>query len=794
VKSKNKYTTDTANRQAPASQSPAETTPIHYTEYPSLTAARQPAYRETTWGDLRRSLTSSRPTLDKISAPLWAPYKLSKPHRLGENVEEISALVLDLDQREGKPLSDQDLTEVLGRLDGLEYLAHTTHSDHSPGRKWRVVLPLKRAVLASVWPKFWRSAIAKFAREYADPACKDLARCYFLPSHLPGSEPDHIHNPGALLDPGEILLYEPPASADADAPIAVRREFLDRIARRWQRSKKLQRAADGEALASVVAGESFAEHGHRDTTATRLIWALVHELPAIDPDELAKHFGQSLGAMPGTKLTVESIADKARRAKEKLSEDVDFAERKRLALAFGSDRAARYTETELENLREQLAADELTFQHAWIIRSGKDGLHILRGDGGYFFSQGAHLDTIKQELAPAPIPLTKVTDLGEKPRSLSELVLSHGFIAQRVDRCLALQQARIDLPKKTLRLPACPMRDIRPEFSAEVAGWLEILGDRVQDWLAVVTKLDHPCTALTLIGTGDTGKSLLAAGVTQLWADAPTSLEAALSNFSGEISSCPIVLGEERIPHDFQGRAQTEELRRLISETSRRANEKYRSLYTLTGACRVIITANNESLFALPGSTTNDDLGAIAERFTRVRLGAEPRDYLREIGGREHIQRVWLDEGALSMHIMWLNENREVKRQGRFWLPPDESLTAQLSVQSGLRAGVCEWCVGYLLAPRKAVLLGDDVNLVKVAHGTLFVNVTLLRDHWDVYCKTRTPTISALAAALAGVSKMNENGMFAIDTEKLKMWAGTTGVCSPSALGVTLMQKESKCA
>jgi hypothetical protein len=141
-----------------------------------------------------------RPTKDGRA---WSPVTYRPGTTRGkDNVEQVHALVLDIDHNE--------LPTHL--LNGLEYVAHTTFSHSESDPRWRVVLPLTRPVEGEDWPNFWLRANAYFGG-CVDPQTKDRSRIFYLPSCLPGALHETKQHHGLLLDPSslpEVPQYQPP--------------------------------------------------------------------------------------------------------------------------------------------------------------------------------------------------------------------------------------------------------------------------------------------------------------------------------------------------------------------------------------------------------------------------------------------------------------------------------------------------------------------------------------------------------------------------------------------------------
>ena len=172
-------------------------------------------------------------TAVKEAAALWSPvtYKPGGMRVKGQteaNIATVHAIVLDYD---GKPqsVSIDRAREVWG---GFEHTIYTTFA-HTPDKpRFRVVMPLSRAVTTSEFRRIW-AWIHAFATENGvgfDPL-SDPGRIYFVPTHKPGAPYVYEHHADDVLDADIILsvappdtyrptptLGRPPAGSSASAP------------------------------------------------------------------------------------------------------------------------------------------------------------------------------------------------------------------------------------------------------------------------------------------------------------------------------------------------------------------------------------------------------------------------------------------------------------------------------------------------------------------------------------------------------------------------------------------------
>jgi hypothetical protein len=205
------------------------------------------------WSDLVETLTDHkiRPSKD---GPGWSPTAFApecscgrsscpgpRGHRIDQNVQHVTALVLDLDKEpDGTPLTEDGAQAALDmiRAKGLEFVAHTTHSHNPPERQsWRVVVELSEPVPVVTWAAFWDNAIA-YLGVHVESACRNPARFWYLPSSPIGFDSCAYKYPGKPLNVPDFLhtpaipAHEPTQVGDREAPIIEggRNNTLARVA------------------------------------------------------------------------------------------------------------------------------------------------------------------------------------------------------------------------------------------------------------------------------------------------------------------------------------------------------------------------------------------------------------------------------------------------------------------------------------------------------------------------------------------------------------------------------------
>ena len=154
-------------------------------------------------GDLYQKLAKVAPFAGTHEHPGWSPARFDPCERAAENVREVYALCLDYDQ--GTAIADA--VEI---WEGMAGFLHTTRSHTNAHPRFRVVLPLSRAVSAFEYAGLWRrvSAIAGAV----DPAPKDASRFWYWPGVQDGGEFWSTELEGVRLDPDEWLARPEPVT------------------------------------------------------------------------------------------------------------------------------------------------------------------------------------------------------------------------------------------------------------------------------------------------------------------------------------------------------------------------------------------------------------------------------------------------------------------------------------------------------------------------------------------------------------------------------------------------------
>jgi len=148
---------------------------------------------------------------------LFGPYKLKQNTTRGNlNVEEISLLVFDIDDPQGKSLED---IKVL--IKQFDCVIHTTWSHTNVNPRYRLIIRLKSKVSPNDYESV-RKGFIFFNPELSslfDKACSDIARAYYLYCFSGSNKglASFFINKGEPLDPDLIKLPAPSNDANVKA-------------------------------------------------------------------------------------------------------------------------------------------------------------------------------------------------------------------------------------------------------------------------------------------------------------------------------------------------------------------------------------------------------------------------------------------------------------------------------------------------------------------------------------------------------------------------------------------------
>lgn len=162
------------------------------------------------------------PELESKSASRgWSPATFRQDRREKAGVESVCALALDYEAQPDQPATSvEEAAALWGHHAGWIY---TTWSHRPDQPRFRVVVPLSRAVSAAEYGLIWRWAATRCLEvgHAIDEACRDASRLWFLPAVRPGCAGDYRLVPlqgGRWLDADAVIEEQRALEAPPPAP------------------------------------------------------------------------------------------------------------------------------------------------------------------------------------------------------------------------------------------------------------------------------------------------------------------------------------------------------------------------------------------------------------------------------------------------------------------------------------------------------------------------------------------------------------------------------------------------
>lgn len=167
---------------------------IHNVSDTSLT------FHEESWNSFKDSLRSPRIGGSK-NGPAIVPVRF-RPGGTRRNEDAIAhtMVVLDIDNK-NNTLTREDIEH---KLDGYEYVAHTTFSSTAENPKWRIILPVERELPHSDYELIYEYFASLFG-EAMDKSCGDMARLFYKPTCKTSENYDVWSGEGKIFSVGDAI-------------------------------------------------------------------------------------------------------------------------------------------------------------------------------------------------------------------------------------------------------------------------------------------------------------------------------------------------------------------------------------------------------------------------------------------------------------------------------------------------------------------------------------------------------------------------------------------------------------
>lgn len=656
-------------------------------------------------------------------------------------VHSMEWFALDFDEMSAEAFQTQVLSRILSYP--LRCFIHTTFSHgEKEGYRARAMFPLSRPVTPAEWEAIFPHLFDLFGKP--DKQCRDVSRIFFLPSYHPdrASLYESANLPGLPFPVDEVLSRTRLVSQQTEErnpiDLTVFRQWVSGIRRNSDVNARKK-----DLLTKVIAGESLAIPGERDSTVWYVLRLISDRFPLCTPESLAALVHDSALATykeDPAGFEALNLADKAERALQEI-------ENEKTAKAL-EEKANAERRLRLVGRLEPYSSDELSgfgpMDFSWI---------LLHRKAYYFFVNGAYQGPYTKEeaesishilLSPATtagVDPWKVSPTGQlKPKTILELTQEYGRVVSRVVNSLSAH--RNELEGETLVIAATPPRALKPRYSDRVERWLSLLcrgeTQKVLDWLATLTDLTKPSAALFFKGAKGAGKSLFASGCAAVFRSeaTPTPYESAIGDFNSALLNNPVVFADE-VETGFN----TGTFREFIVSFNRSLRAKYLPETTLRGAVRVILAANNPGILRSKENLTPDDIAAISERILMVEVDKESSAFLKDV-------QILPEE--IAQHIRHLQQTRSVKYGPRLIVSGSgEKLANRLATSGGLRAALNEWLIRAIVDPRPQMETAVYWN-----DGKLYANPHLIAQHWATYhiSGSREPTSENLRDAALSIA------------------------------------------
>lgn len=354
----------------------------------------------------------------------------------------------------------------------------------------------------------------------------------------------------------------------------------------------------------------------------------------------------------------------------------------------------------------------------WILRKGQwSWLHEIEGAPRYW----GPIEKADLKLQVRRTHCHVIALRGPKGGDIADCDFERMY-QQRIDTLKATYLARTnswDPIKRELTLAALKWADLPATYHPDVDRWLRALGgadyDRLAQWLASCLALDRPAPALYIHGDANVGKTLLVVGLAKLWSCQPAPFKEALDSFNEAAATCPLVFADEGFPDGMS----FADFRAMVTEPSRRVNEKFKPKYPVEGCVRIVLAANNANAlrYQRTGALTAADLAAIADRLLVINAHRSAQQAL--VG----VDKTSMADRRIAEHVLWLANMVELEG-------PDQRMCAKpqgaLSVLDALQTARYSEIMRTLdrlrgLSPDIASISG-----VHIRDGRLLVNVLAL--------------------------------------------------------------------
>jgi hypothetical protein len=555
-----------------------------------------------------------------------------------------------------------------------------------------------------------------------------------------------------------------------------------------KRSHDVLRRETGAALSTLIAGaHGFRPIGGVETRDRNLRLCARHlgtAFPEHDPDSILSYFAGPVNAAHAQepwqvtpaqiRATIVAAQEEVRKVRERRRNEERTQLTLRIQQATNGKRSTPYTMEDIYRFMDEQGIDSLEVFYRRLIIYGAGANYILV-DGKYKAPvKDADLPTaVEVDLSPyVDVSVHKADKDGTTLLDRQEILSKYGTLARNVVVDMAAQRSYYDLETDTFVEAPCPVRDLSPQYSPEVAGWLDAIGDpALLDWLACAPDLNQPLPALYLHGAPGSGKNLMASALARLFGDAVTPMTEAFSDFNAQMAKNPVLFADETLPRALRGPSGADEFKAFTTERSRPLRRKFLGNVTLRGCPRLILAANNRDM--LPRSTgysNDDDIDALAQRVLYVHMPLTARVYIEQLP--DDVRASLVEKDVFARHVLWLRGYHTVHRtSSRFGVVRPDVASVRAESFQGPRGEVLNWvCATLVKKPQ-----GVSVPLVRHGSATyVALNATYIVDTWkntfgfDARVPERVDLLRAIRTLQNGVKESIRMRSTTSDTESVR--------------------------
>lgn len=577
---------------------------------------------------------------------------------------------------------------------------------------------------------------------------------------------------------------EPPTPFSIEGVRALISNLKNRASRtQSEYSARMAMAAD--ALKKAIDGKALCEYSNVPQL-THMYYHLAEGFPRNPTDSLMEFLGPSLAATRArlsmypdvdgalnhdvVRARLQAFQSQALVRKDMRKKELEEEQKEELRSFFHSDRDWPYTEEEIERWEEVCGLTPKT----WFLLYKKD--FFIFNQGGYQGPKTAQEFSVMAGRWALPMQDVQVHIRNEKGvvklKKIDEIVSEYGTVADRVEYDYGAKYSRVewrpgngtDVQGETvLTIAAGQKRVLERKYSHDIDQWIRLMsGDKYEmflDYLAGFPQTAYALPCLYLYGPTGTGKSSFAKGLSRIYRRGePLSYENATAKFNETVLDTPVVLCDEFIPEAVRKSGQTTAyLRNIVQKTDHMVEVKNGSFYTLKGALRIIITANNLSVITDDKEQlTNMDVAGTVNRFLLLEAAPETREFLE---GLEAARFKEILDYDLAQHVLWLAENRTIDTSKRFLgiFDPNSQLKSAIVTTKEIPNIMCELLTTAILSNAKGV------KGIKFDDEGLYVRQELWsKDTWEAL-RLEMPKISGGKMA---------RGMALVAYERKAFWVG----------------------